>query len=183
MTKKMTKAASLYWKDIDVLEEARMDLLEFLEAVWVSWKVMLDDRWPGSESQALSAKFWRYKENQSGRRGAWHLGIEGARPGFEIILMDPRRTERDAESFHVVLLLNKSNMKKLNRMDDQVIDRILHLGRERGIELDFSHPAELWSDAVKIVPGSAEDTGLQLAESTIEVLEHIVCFDRAVEEP
>ena len=188
MTKKMTEAARLYLKDIDVLEEARLDLVEFLEAVWESWASSLEGCWNEVQSQWGEVVYYQWKENQPGKKGTWHTGIEKAICGFAITLMDPRRTEREPTKLHLLLQTSKANLSRLRKRPDSAIERLTTAARDQDIDLRWDDPDELWSDSIEIEPDSAETTGERLADLTREYLEHILRFDQVldgekVEEP
>lgn len=180
MTKKMSKAAQLYWADIDVLEEARLELVEFLDAVWEAWESNLDGAWSEVQTRWGEVEYYKWKENQPGRRGTWHVHVKDSASNFSITLMDPRRTERDARRIHLLLECNKSTQGKLRKRGDSAIKRITEVALGQDITLNWDAPNATWNDSVEVEPESADATGERLADLTREYLEHILRFDKVL---
>ena len=177
MADRMSDAAKRYLENIDVLEEARTELREFLEAVWEEWRTRLDEAAEGAPGAADCPRFWRYKDDKPGTRGGWHMGVDGGLLGVEITLLDPRRTHRSSAAIEVRLELNKTNWGKLQKRGVATVERLRAAGGASGLELELDRSGTIWSEIVRLDMDSAKGSGVKLARRTRELLALVARFD------
>jgi len=91
MSKRMTEAARLYWKDIDVLEEARSELVEYFDSVWSqTWERI--SSFFGETDNDSNVKIESYQDRQ--KPGRYSIILKQAQPAsFEIVVRDSRRSD------------------------------------------------------------------------------------------
>lgn len=177
MTKRMTEPAQLYWKDLDVLEEARSQLVDFLEAVKQRFDDDRDQRWSQettNESESLEG--WN-----DGSGGKWTLFLKGSPSRFYVTISDPRQARKDPGTYDLVVWIGKEKLRQLAKVEG-LLPELTSLAQDEGVRWDWEDREKLSVVHVPVRPDSAEDTASELLEETLRVLRILSRFDTIIAE-
>lgn len=166
MAKRMTEAAQLYWKDIDVLEEARNELVDYLDEVWrQTWEKILSLWEEGAETTDLKKpNHWADRQ----KRGQWTVFTPHEQPAnIEIQIRDPRRSH-DPKSYTVSLVCYQSNQKKLEKVSENAKGAVNAIANSHGIEIDWDTPDNwlLERRSIEVIPLDADLMSTEVAKVT-----------------
>lgn len=177
MTKRMTEPAKLYWKDLDVLEEARTQLVEFLDVVKASFDEGVQTAWKKEDlGEATQVVGWN-----DGGGGRWFNHLDPTRSRLQLSIADPRRARSDPSTYDVVAWIPKSKLKEASRVEG-MLDKVQEFAVEEGLQWDWSQSESLSTIHVPIKPESAEDTASLLVEEVLKLLRIAARFDDAIDE-
>jgi len=171
----MTDPAKLYLKDLDILEEARSQLVEFLDTVKKCFDDDIKERWrqDGGE-QNLSG--WKAKGG-----GQWNVYIDWKDAALRVVISDPRQARQDPSTFDVVAFTAKKNVDQIRR-SESLQASLAALAEEESLSWDWANHDRLCILHVPLIPESAEDTASQLIEEAMRFLRLGVRFDSLLAE-
>jgi hypothetical protein len=177
MAKRMTEAAQLYWKDIDVLEEARGELVDYLEEVWEqAWGKILT-HWEDGETTSDLKKPGSWADRQ--KPGFWGINTHQKQPAnIDIHVRDPRRSE-DPKFYTLSLVCSQPQQKKLQKISANAKDTVKTMAVSYGVEVDWVGPEShlLHKSHVEVIPSDADQTSTELAELVSKWLSMIVAIN------
>jgi hypothetical protein len=168
MSKRMTEAAKLYWKDIDVLEEARSELVEYFDSVWSQiWERI--GFLSGETDNESDVKIENYQDRQ--RPGRYSIILKQGQPAnFEIVFSDPRRSD-DWRFFNVKILCNQAHRRKLDKLSENARTSIETITSSHGVDIKWDKPKNvLYKTDIEVV---SDDAGL-IVDRVVEVIEKMI---------
>lgn len=186
MAKRMTEAARLYWKDIDVLEEARGELVEYLETIWSQAWEKLQSSWEHVEDDSEPFKIEHWADRQ--RPGRWYLNVKQGQPAnFEIEISDPRRSD-DWRFYNIRILCAQTHQKRLEKLASNAKGSITSIASAHGVSLEWESRNNMLHKAdIEAIADDADSMSDRVVEGINKMLEWINesyswMFDRKKEE-
>lgn len=180
MSKQMTEAARLYWKDLDVLEHARQEFADYLEFVQHEWSERVDQLWRKNPRTAALGppRGGEAKQNP----GYWWLGHpDSSATGVYIEVRDPRRLET-TKDYAVQLAISKKSLKKLSQPGKAILERLGEVARTSGLDLSWSDSTALSVERISLNPDDATDTAEQLAATIYQYLQVLTLIEEKFKE-
>jgi hypothetical protein len=165
MSKRITEAANLYWKDIDVLEEARSELVEYFDFVWSqTWERV--SSLSGEIGNGSDVKIENSLDRQ--KPGRYFINLKQEQPaGFEIQVSDPRRSD-DWRFYNVKILCYQVHKRKLDKLSAGARASINEIASSHGVELIWDNPNNvLCKTDIEVISDNADLT----VDRVVEVIE------------
>jgi hypothetical protein len=169
MAERMTEAAKLYWQDVDVLEEARSELVDFLDTVWSRTLDEVLSQMAQAVNESDSAKIEHYAERQ--RPGRWYINLKRSQPvNFDIVISDPRRSD-NWKFYNIRLRSYQSHLKKIEEWGEDAKTALNSLALSHGLSLKWSEKKNiLCGSDVELLPENADGTSNSLIEEILRYL-------------
>jgi hypothetical protein len=167
MSKRMTEAAKLYWKDIDVLEEARLELVEYFDRVWsLTWEKI--SSFFAENDNEKKIKIELYQDRQ--RPGRYYISLKQGQPAnFEVIVSDPRRSD-DWRVYNLKIRCYQSHKNKIDKLFQNGRASINTIASSQGVDIDWEQSKNyIYTTNIEIDPDNAD----LVAEKLIEVIENM----------
>jgi hypothetical protein len=164
----MTEAAKLYWKDIDVLEEARSELVEYFESIWSqTWDRISSLSGVGDNNSNI--KIEHFLDRQ--RPGRYSINLKQGQPAnFDITVSDPRRSD-DWKFYNVKILCNQTHKRKLDKLSEDAKTSINKIASSHGIDIIWDGPNNVLHIAdIEVIPDDAE----LMIDRIVEVIEKMI---------
>jgi hypothetical protein len=160
----MTEAAKLYWKDIDVLEEARWELVEFFDSVWSQTLERIISLADDSEF-----KIDHYQDRQ--RPGRYTVNIIQGQPAkFDIRIDDPRRSD-DSKYYNVKIQCYQAQKSKIDKLTKDARASITSIASSHGIDILWDRPKNvLCKTNIEVTSDDAE----LVVDRLFEVIEKMI---------
>ena len=168
MSKRMTEAAKLYWKDIDVLEEARLELVEYFDSVWSQTWERISSLF-GETDNDSNVKIESYLDRQ--RPGRYSINLKQGQPSsFEIVISDPRRSD-DWRFYNVIILCNQAQKGKLDKLSEDARSSINTIAISHGVDIIWDNPKNiLYKTDIEVVSDDAD----LVTDRVVEVIEKMI---------
>jgi hypothetical protein len=180
MTQRMTEAARLYWKDLDVLEQARQELTDYLSTVQQAWWDRVRQLW--QEDPRTSVYGTPFLGTGHKEPGHWWLQlVEGSLTGIRVDVRDARRIDA-AQHFSVVLVITKADLKRLRRRGQGILAELSQVAGVAGLDFSWDDPYQLSGEHIDLDPDDSQDTAHRLAETVFRYLQAIVLLDEKLKE-
>jgi hypothetical protein len=171
----MTEPARLYWKDVAVLEQARGEFVDYLDAVRrMSWE-RVQELW---QEDPQTSKLQVPRVSPAGKdSGHWwtNLGDIGS-TGFGVDVFDPRLAET-TEHDTVKLTINQSALRRLTRQRKSILREMSEVASGIGIALSWTDSYSISVERVELNPDDATDTAQRLAEKIYQYLQVLVVME------
>jgi hypothetical protein len=164
----MTEAATLYWKDIDVLEEARSELVEYFESIWTqTWERI--SSLSGIDDNNSNIKIEHFLDRQ--RPGRYSINLKQGQPAnFDITVSDPRRSD-DWKFYNVKVLCYQTNKRKLDKLSADAKTSINKIASSHGIDIIWDGPnSVLYKADIEVI---SDDADLMI-DRIVEVIEKMI---------
>ena len=169
MSKRITEAAKLYWKDIDVLEEARSELVEYFDFVWSQTLDRIKSL-SGEIHDEFGVSIEHYSDRVRPGRHTINLK-QGKLARFEIAVSDPRRSD-DWKFYNVKVLCYQVHKKKLDKLSVDARASIKEIASSHGVELEWNNKKHvLCKTDIEIISDNADlmvDRVVEVIEKNIE---------------
>lgn len=180
MTEKMTEAARLYWKDLDVLDHARSQLVDYLDSVQQKWWERVRQLWqedPLTSGQRLGDRGTGHKSP-----GHWWLHLPGeSSVEVRIDVYDPRRSEADGQCV-VKLTVSNKGMDRLKEWGKSVLPELGEVACQTVSDFSWDDRENLSRKWVVLNPEDATDTAERLAGTIFEYLKVLVLLEEKLKE-
>ena len=168
MSKRMTEAAKLYWKDIDVLEEARSELVEYFDSVWSqTWEKI--SSLSGETDNESDVKIEHFLDRQ--RPGRYSISLRQGQPAkFDITVSDPRRSD-DWRFYNVKILCYQVHKRRLDKLSEDARTSIETIASSHGVDIVWDNPNNvLYKTDIEVVSDDAD----LVADRVVEVIEKMI---------
>ena len=174
--KKMPEAAQLYFKDWDVLDTAREELISVLDEFWPATWPVIQERL--QDSPAEEPRIWENKASP----GQWSLGYgPGKQPRgtkrklsalkMDVRIWDPRMSD-NTSCYEVGLACSFPSQRELEHARPGAKAAIGRAAKKFDLTLDWDTPEWLWGCEVAIDPMDLTATWDKVASEVVELL----CF-------
>jgi hypothetical protein len=148
MTTNLSEAARLYLADIDVLEEARGELDNYIEAVWKEFSAAVP--FPGKPTFDHDGRVWAgWADGCSPRYLYFATTTSGS--VFKLGVCDPFWSD-EPRTFAVWLWCNKGDKTRIERNGD--LRKVIDEGAARGLRVDFGDVTDLCSKYLPVDDGA-----------------------------
>ena len=177
MARKITEAAKLYFKDRDVLEEARSELIEYSETIC---REIFDELMQMSkdlpEENALSNLYsW---EDQKNPVNIWIHPDRELPINLKFILKDFRNTEQGGFSFNI--RTTKGEIRKFDKLPDASRQKIEKILRDNDVEpFSWENPFRLCES---IYPIEKADLVTEITEQCWRYMQICVEIENVINE-
>lgn len=172
MTKELTEAAGLYWKDLDVLEQARSEFVAYLDTVYETWWKLVRQLWqenPRTSGQKMP-RLGKAQKNS----GQWPLDLPGGGlKEMHVFVRDPRRLEASGQ-FCVELAISKVGIMRLKGRGETVLTELGEVARQARTDFSWHDPNRLSKQGIGLNPDDAVETGKRLGKEVFKNLELLV---------
>jgi len=161
----MTEAAKLYWKDIDVLEEARSELVEYFDSVWSqTWERI--SSLSGEIDNESDVNIEHFSDRQ--RPGRYSINLRQGQPArFEITVSDPRRSD-DWRFYNVKVLCYQVHKRKLDNLSKNARSSINTIAASHGVDIIWDNPNNvLYKTDIEVSSDNAD----LVVDRVVEVIE------------
>ena len=165
MSKRITEAAKLYWKDIDVLEEARSELVEYFDFVWSqTWERV--SSLSGEIGNGSDVKIENSLDRQ--KPGRYFINLKQEQPArFEIQVSDPRRSD-DYRFYNVKILCYQVHKRKLDKLSAGARASINAIASSHDVELIWDNPNNvLCKTDIEVISENAD----LVVDRVVEIIE------------
>jgi hypothetical protein len=170
MSNQMAEKAQLYWEGLTALEEARSELVKYLEEIWnqVWERVVPHGVETAGEGENARPTFTRSKED---RAGEWWIYLPALRIKMNIGVRDPRRSE-DREVYSISVFCSMNSKRSLERIAPNSLDALSQLASALDVSTNWSRPSELAVQTVRVNPQDATE----VVGGIVEAIEKFLTF-------
>lgn len=173
----MTKAADLYWKDMEILEEARSELFAFLDQVCELIATETAEGWANRGNPENSIDSWSNKASPGYM--TWSLTAEEAK-GFSVHVQDPRHSP-DARFVVVKICVTKAVQDRLNKQHPKISEEVEQLSDQASTKFVWPELDESSQKKLHIYPDNRKRTATEVSKIVCEYLELIKSLTSGLE--
>ena len=176
----MTEAAGLYWKDMDVLEQARTQLLGYLSEVGEALTTKVDELWhAGKKTSALGPHHaWA---NQA-TPGWWEFAIDND-TNVCVLVNSPEHPENEDHRYYTICIDCKQiRQKVLLKRHPNALKKLSELTATAKFTTVNGDPHRLTQDLIPVRTTDSDRLATELAEAVYERLLVTLAFDAWLKE-
>ena len=167
----MTQAAELYSKDMDVLEQARKELHEYLDEVGAAIVEKVTSAWQNGEATSSLGKLEVWSNSANPTLIVFGVPVAGG-SGVYVQIVGPRQNRADHRYYSVSITTGGvPNFKKLQRHVPGLLPQLERLAQDSGLAFNRDNTRQRTEESV---PVRADDSSVLADEVAKRAYERLL---------